>query len=96
MDFLPFQVSKLVGPWLPHCLRNVRSSYKVFIELDLPGQALDIIKVLTTDLRIQCLQVITPVIFHQVFGPDPRLFHLIKNRYISNRYYLLLNTCNIM
>ena len=48
----------MIGLWLPHCLRNVRASYKVFIELDLPGQALDIIKTLTTDLRIQCLQVL--------------------------------------
>ena len=71
MDFWTFQVSKLVGPWLPHCLRNVRSSYKVFIELDLPGQALDIIKVLTTDLRIQCLQVITDILFQKLFGPTP-------------------------
>lgn len=60
------QVSKQVGLWLPHSLRNVRSSYKVFIELDLPGQALDIIKTLTTDLRIQCLQVIFQTVIDQV------------------------------
>ncbi|QQP48635.1 Exocyst complex component 2 [Caligus rogercresseyi] len=48
--------------WLPYCLRYARNCYAVFIELDLPSQALDILKRLTTDLRIQCLQTV----FHSV------------------------------
>ena len=57
---------KAAGQWLPSCLRHVRRTYASFIELDLPGQALDIIKRLTTDLRIQCLQMIFQTVIDQV------------------------------
>jgi exocyst complex component 2 len=57
---------KAAGQWLPSCLRHVRRSYASFIDLDLPGQALDIIKRLTTDLRIQCLQMIFQTVIDQV------------------------------
>ena len=40
-----------VGPWLPHCLRYVRSTYSALIKLDLPGEALDIVANLIFDLR---------------------------------------------
>ncbi|CAB4064857.1 EXOC2 [Lepeophtheirus salmonis] len=52
--------------WLPFCLRYARSCYAVFIELDLPSQALDILKRLTTDLRIQCLQTVFHTVIVQV------------------------------
>lgn len=57
---------KIVGQWLPSCLRHVRKSYAAFIDLDLPGQALEIIRTLITDLRIQCLQMIFQTVIDQV------------------------------
>lgn len=57
---------KIAAQWLPSCLRHVRKSYAAFIDLDLPGQALAIIKRLTTDLRIQCLQMIFQTVIDQV------------------------------
>ena len=58
--------STSVAQWLPSCLRHVRKSYAAFVELDLPQQALTIIKRLTTDLRIQCLQMIFQTVIDQV------------------------------
>nr|CAD7410779.1 unnamed protein product [Timema cristinae] len=40
-----------VGPWLPHCLRYIRSTYTSLIRLDLPNEALTIIASLIFDLR---------------------------------------------
>ena len=57
---------KKVGHWLPKCLRNVRTTYSTLIQLDLPSQALDIVKLLTTDLRIQCLQFIFQTVIDEV------------------------------
>lgn len=66
---------KVVGPWLPSCLRHVRKSYLSFIELDLPLQALNIVKRLTTDLRIQCLQTVFQTVVDQVhLLPDKEEF----------------------
>jgi len=49
--------------WLPYCLRQVRGSYSVFIGLDLPGQVLDIVKNLTTELRLSSLNnILTSVV----------------------------------
>ncbi len=41
--------------WLPHCLQQVRAAYSVLISQDLPSQVLDIIKNLTTELRLSSL-----------------------------------------
>lgn len=57
---------KKVGHWLPKCLRDVRTTYSTLIQLDLPSQALDIVKLLTTDLRIQCLQFIFQTVIDEV------------------------------
>jgi exocyst complex component 2 len=57
---------KKVGQWLPSCLRHVRITYSSLVQLDLPSQALDIVKALTTDLRIQCLQVIFQTVIDEV------------------------------
>merc|ERR1711953_475079 len=57
---------KKVGHWLPKCLRDVRTTYSSLIQLDLPSQALDIVKLLTTDLRIQCLQFIFQTVIDEV------------------------------
>lgn len=54
------------GTWLPSCLRHVRTTYSSLIQLDLPSQALDIIKALTTDLRIQSLQVIFQTVIDEI------------------------------
>ena len=52
-----------VSMWLPHCLRMIRSSYNVFISLDLPSQVLDIVKSLTTELRVASLNnILTSVV----------------------------------
>ena len=61
-----FHFSKKVGHWLPSCLRQLRKSYTSLIHLDLPSQALDIVKSLGTDLRIQCLQVIFQTVIDEV------------------------------
>ncbi len=58
--------AKKVGQWLPVCLRSVRTTYSSLIDLDLPSQALDIVQALTTDLRIQCLQVIFQTVADEV------------------------------
>ena len=57
---------KKIGPWLPQCLRDVRSTYSTLIQLDLPTQALDIVKLLTTDMRIQSLQMIFQTVIDEV------------------------------
>lgn len=57
---------KKVGTFLPQCLRDIRSTYTSLIQLDLPSQALDIVKLLTTDMRIQCLQMIFQTVIDQV------------------------------
>ena len=53
--------------WLPHCLRQVRASYNVFISLDLPGQVLDIVKNLTTELRLSSLNNILTSVVEEIY-----------------------------
>ena len=53
--------------WLPHCLRQVRASYGVFISLDLPGQVLDIVKSLTTELRLSSLNNILTSVVEEIY-----------------------------
>jgi len=53
--------------WLPHCLRQVRSAYAVFIGQDLPGQVLDIIKNLTTELRLSSLNNILNAVVEETY-----------------------------
>lgn len=48
----------VMASWLPHCLRYVRSTYSIFIRLDLPSDALDIISTLILDLRLYCITVL--------------------------------------
>jgi len=52
---------------LPHCLRQVRASYSVFIGLDLPGQVLDIVKSLTTELRLSSLNNILTSVVEEIY-----------------------------
>nr|CAD7571838.1 unnamed protein product [Timema californicum] len=47
-----------VGPWLPHCLRYIRSTYTSLIRLDLPNEALTIIASLIFDLRLHCMSTL--------------------------------------
>ena len=53
--------------WLPHCLRQVRASYGVFISLDLPGQVLDIVKNLTSELRLSSLNNILTSVVEEIY-----------------------------
>ena len=53
--------------WLPHCLRRVRASYSVFISLDLPGQVLDIVKNLTSELRLSTLNNILTSVVEEIY-----------------------------
>lgn len=48
----------VIASWVPHCLRYIRSTYSIFIKLDLPGEALDIISVLILDMRLHCMSVL--------------------------------------
>ena len=54
------------SPWLIYCLRFVRHLHTVMIDLDLPGDALDLIVNLLSDLRLHCLQVIFQTIVDKV------------------------------
>lgn len=54
----PSQGLEGVGPWLPHCLRYIRSTYSSLIRLDLPGEALDIVANLIFDLRLHCMSTL--------------------------------------
>ncbi|XP_023727524.1 exocyst complex component 2 [Cryptotermes secundus] len=54
----PSQGMEGVGPWLPRCLRYVRSTYSSLIRLDLPGEALDIVAILIFDLRVHCMSTL--------------------------------------
>lgn len=49
---------EIIAPWLPACLRYIRTTYKILIKLDLPSEALDIIASLILDLRIYCMSVL--------------------------------------
>jgi len=62
-DYGVWREASKADMWLPHCLRQVRASYSVFIGLDLPGQVLDIVKSLTTELRLSSLtNILTSVV----------------------------------
>lgn len=54
----PAQEIEVIALWLPHCLQNVRSTYSIFIKLDLPGDALDILCQLILDLRLHSMTVL--------------------------------------
>lgn len=44
-----------ITPWLPQVLRHVRGCYNTLLTLDLPNDALDVIRDLIFDLRVHCL-----------------------------------------
>lgn len=44
-----------ISPWLPQVLRHVRGCYSTLLMLDLPNDALDVVKELIFDLRVHCL-----------------------------------------
>ncbi|KAB7496858.1 Exocyst complex component 2 [Armadillidium nasatum] len=44
-----------ITPWLPQVLRHIRSCYNTLLMLDLPKDAVDVIKTLLFDLRVHCL-----------------------------------------
>ncbi|KAK4306275.1 hypothetical protein Pmani_021897 [Petrolisthes manimaculis] len=44
-----------ITPWLPQVLRHVRGCYNTLLTLDLPNDALDVLKDLIFDLRVHCL-----------------------------------------
>lgn len=47
-----------LAPWLPACLRYIRSTYKILIKLDLPSEVLDIVASLILDLRIYSMSIL--------------------------------------
>lgn len=47
----PIRGPAIMGPWLPQCLRNIRILYSTLIQLDLPGEALDIVSQTILDMR---------------------------------------------
>ncbi|KAK8724030.1 hypothetical protein OTU49_011406 [Cherax quadricarinatus] len=44
-----------ITSWLPQVLRHVRGCYNTLLTLDLPNDALDVVKELIFDLRVHCL-----------------------------------------
>lgn len=54
----PGQEIDVIAPWLPTCLHCVRSTYGIFIKLDLPGDALDLLSNLILDLRLHSMTVL--------------------------------------
>jgi len=53
--------------WLPHCLKHVRGAYSVLISHDLPGPVLDIVKTLTTDLRMSSMNNILNTVVEETY-----------------------------
>ena len=51
-------------PFLP---RQVRATYSVLISLDLPGQVLDIVKSLTSELRLSSLNNILTSVVEEIY-----------------------------
>lgn len=49
---------EIIAPWLPACLRYIRSTYKILIKLDLPSEALDIAASFILDLRLYSMNVL--------------------------------------
>lgn len=47
----------IMGGWLPQCIRYVTSCYSSLLNLDLPGDALEIVQKLNFDLRRHCSRV---------------------------------------
>jgi len=66
-DYGVWREAEQADQWLPHCLRQVRASYNVFISLDLPSQVLDIVKNLTTELRLSSLNNILTSVVEEVY-----------------------------
>lgn len=66
-DYGVWREAARADQWLPHCLRQVRASYAVFIGLDLPGQVLDIVKALTTELRLSSLNNILTSVVEEIY-----------------------------
>lgn len=62
----------IIASWLPHCLRYVRSTYSIFIRLDLPSDALDIILKLILDLRLYCITVLFKQAIDQIRGLEKK------------------------
>lgn len=54
----PAQEIEVIAPWLPVCLHHVRSTYSIFIKLDLPCDALDLLSSLILDLRLHSMTVL--------------------------------------
>lgn len=54
----PSQKLDVVAPYLPSCLRYIRTAYSVLIKLDLPSEALDIVCSVILDLRVHCMSVL--------------------------------------
>lgn len=54
----PAQEIEIIASWLPHSLHQVRSTYTIFIKLDLPGDALDLLSALILDLRLHSMTVL--------------------------------------
>ena len=70
-DYRVWREAGEAGKWLVHSLRQVQASYWVFISLDLPGQVLDIVKSLTTELRLSGLNnILTFVVEETKFSLD--------------------------
>jgi len=66
-DYGVWREAAKADQWLPHCLRQVRASYNVFISLDLPGQVLDIVKSLTSELRLSSLNNILTSVVEEIY-----------------------------
>ncbi|KAL1502410.1 hypothetical protein ABEB36_007556 [Hypothenemus hampei] len=47
-----------IALYLPELLESVRSTYSTFIQLDLPGDALQIVSSLLLDLRVHCMSIL--------------------------------------
>ena len=51
----------------PSLPRQVRATYSVLISLDLPGQVLDIVKSLTSELRLSSLNNILTSVVEEIY-----------------------------
>jgi len=66
-DYGVWREAAKANMWLPHCLRQVRATYATLISQDLPGQVLDMIKSLTTELRMCSLNNILNAVVEETY-----------------------------
>lgn len=91
----------IIAPFLPDCLRYVRSTYAILIKLDLPSEPLDVISHLILDLRIYSMSILFEQTIEQIKqlgkqenwklefkGTQHGITDLVRNRSFCTKYVI--------